>query len=337
MLLLENIELYISSGLTLAEAVKTSSQSFSPRQCKSLKEILTSIEQGKLFSDSLKKHIGLPETLSSLIEQGEQAGSLPRSLVLARTMIEREDTLIKTCVSALTYPVVIGVFAVLLTVGLMKGVMPQIIPLLMSLRVDLPLITRVIIYLSEHMVIFTLYFLGSGLFLIPLFYFVIRKSLRFKRFIHGTFSFVPIVGNVYKQFQLSLLIRSLGSLIIGGISIENAYTRVVEKIGFLNLRDYFYDKSELVTQGVLLSNIFSGFKGVPKHITPLISAGEASGNLGESLIRASEIIDRDIENSLKRITSLIEPVMMMCIGLMIGAIALSIMIPIYDVSKVLQH
>ena len=337
MLLLENIELYLSSGLTLFDALQISTNSFSKKQSFDLKKIISSIEQGELFSRSLKIYVGFPETLVSLIEQGEYSGGLPRALGLARMIIEREDTLMKSCLSALAYPVIIGLFAVLLTVGLMKGVMPQIIPLLKSLNVDLPILTRMVIFFSENLTIFVVYTLFFLVFVGPLFLFLINKYKLFKKYTQRFSLRIPLVGNIYRQYQLSIMIRSIGSLIMGGVSIESAYIRVVKKINLISLKDYFLDKAESISSGVQLSLIFLNIKKIPTHVVPLIKAGEISGNLGESLTRVSDIIDRDIEQNLKRLTSLIEPIMMIGMGCIIGAVALSIMIPIYDVSKVLQH
>jgi type II secretory pathway component PulF len=162
MLLLENIEMYVSAGLSLPSALTAIIPAFPVRQHSSLEALRTGIEQGHLLSRGFAEHIQLSPSLIGLIEQGEYTGGLPRSLHLCRTIIEREDALIKTCTSAMAYPVVIALFSIVLTIGLMQGVMPQIIPLLKSLHVALPLVTRVVLYVSEHFIRYGAYIFGVG-------------------------------------------------------------------------------------------------------------------------------------------------------------------------------
>jgi type II secretory pathway component PulF len=133
------------------------------------------------------------------------------------------------------------------------------------------------------------------------------------------------------------MMRSLGSLVSAGSSIDDSFGRVTKRITLIPLRDQFTVHAFDLSHGSTLSSILAKAGSIPSFIVPLISAGEASGTLGNSLIRASDIIDRDIEQDLKRMTALIEPLMMIGMGIGIGTIALSIMMPIYDVSQSLQH
>lgn len=131
--------------------------------------------------------------------------------------------------------------------------------------------------------------------------------------------------------------RSLGGLLLSGASISSSYSQVSDKIFLLPIKIYLNKQTKYISQGVSLASIFKKFNKIPTFIVPLAQAGEASGTLGQSLMRISDILDRDIENNLKKLTSLIEPIMMIGIGVIIGGIALSIMMPIYDVSKALQN
>jgi len=133
------------------------------------------------------------------------------------------------------------------------------------------------------------------------------------------------------------MIRSLGSLVKGGLHITESYGQVCEKNPLLPIRKYFIEQKKRLSQGITITDIFSHVKHLPSHVVPLVRAGESSGTLGDSLIRSADIVDRDMEYSLKKLTALIEPLMMIGMGIVVGSIALSIMVPIYDVSKNLQH
>jgi len=336
-LLLENLEMYISSGLNLHEAIQTVCSAFSKKETVCLKNIQIMIEQGQTLSRAFENNIDLSKALLGLIEHGESSGNLPQALKLARTIIEREDALIKSCMSALAYPVIIGIFACVLTIGLMRGVMPQIIPLLKSLHVQLPLITRIVMYSSENIGWFSLYTLILSTIIFPVGIFTYKKFFNFRLLCHKLIILTPIVGNLFRQYNLSLFTRSLGGLLFGGASLTYSYEQVSQKIFLLPIKIYLNKQYENISQGVSLSSALKKLDHIPNYAVPLVQAGEASGSLGQSLMRISDILDKDIENSLKRLTALIEPLMMIGIGIVIGGIALSIMMPIYDVSRALQH
>lgn len=336
-ILLENLELYISSGLTIQDALKTAVHSLSSKQQVSLRNVSFVVDQGGLFSSALAQYINFSSTLSALISHGERAGSFRESLLLARTIMEREDALIKTCLSSLMYPLIIGIFALVLTLVLMTWVMPQIIPLLRSLNISLPVLTRVVIYTSDHLISYWLYILCFVFLTIFTGTFLYMKFFSIQSISQHVFIRIPIIGSLYRLYTVSLIARSLGGLIMSGTTVTYAYSCVSEKIYFTPLRVHFIKKIDDIHRGIPLSSIFSSLKKVPAYVSPLVSAGEVSGNLGSSLMRVSDLIDRDIEHLLKRVTSLIEPLMMIGVGCIIGGVALSILMPIYEVSKVLQH
>jgi len=336
-LLLENLEMYISSGLNLHEAILITCRAFSKKEAAHLQNVKILIEQGQTLSKGFENNINLSPALLGLLEHGESSGNLAQSLKLARTIIEREEALIKSCMSALAYPIIIAIFAFVLTLGLMRGVMPQITPLLKSLHVQLPLITRIVMYMSENIGKFSLYIMIFIVVVLPIGIWAYKRLFKFKLFCHKSIVFTPIVGNLFRQYDLSLFMRSLGGLLLSGANISSSYSQVSDKIFLLPIKIYLNDQTKYVSQGVSLASIFKKLGQIQTYVVPLIQAGEASGTLGQSLMRVSDILDRDIENSLKRITTLIEPIMMIGIGVVIGGIALSIMMPIYDVSRSLQH
>ncbi len=337
-MLLERLELYVSSGLSIDKALLISGQGISSKQKKSIDDVRAKVISGSMLSRSLIQHIGLSKTLSSLIEHGESSGGLVRSLSMARTLLERQDELIKKCLSALAYPVIIGIFACILTFGLVRGVMPQIIPLLKSLHVQLPLITRFVIAISENVIAYGLYIILT-IFAITILSISLYKNIYFiKKWTHIIIIYVPIVGSLIYLYSLSLFLQSCGALLESGLAIDVAYSDTVNVIAILSLKERMIQATPDIRRGISIGSLFqNSSRHIPAYISPLLLAGEASGTLGSSLIRASSIIDRDMDHALKRLTSLIEPVMMAGMGIVVGGIAVSIMMPIYDISKVLQH
>lgn len=337
-LLFERLELYMSAGLPLDKTLNIVEQASPNKQKLSLQRVRSDIMSGTLLSKSFAKHMGLSKTLSGLVEHGESSGELLRALQISRNMLEKQGETIRKCTSALVYPSVIAVFASLLTIGLVRGVMPQITPMLKSLHVALPLLTRIVIAISENMMAYGLYALGGIVGATIIFIIMYTGVKWFKYFCQYLFMRTPIVGHLIFSYSLSLFLQSLGSLVESGLPVARSYGNTVATISLLPLKKSLQNKVPDIQKGVSCGSILGQIsKRIPAYVPSLLLAGEASGTLGTSLIRAASIIDRDMDHSLKRLTSLIEPMMMVGMGCTVGSIALSIMMPIYDISKVLQH
>ena len=208
-------------------------------------------------------------TIAGLIEHGEDSGELAKALTLAKSILEREDALVKTCLSAMAYPSIIGIFATLMTVGLMKGVMPQIIPLLESLHVQLPLLTVAVIFLSENLIKYGAYALCAALVLISSAIFLYRKIRLIQFICHSIILRMPIVGKLARYYSLALTVRSLGSLVESGAALEESYLRVTETAPLLPLRSAFENKSADISRGVPLGAVLSGMKHMPSYISAI--------------------------------------------------------------------
>ncbi|MBP6858487.1 MAG: type II secretion system F family protein [Candidatus Pacebacteria bacterium] len=337
LLLLEHVELYVSSGLGIDKALETVAQSMNKKHARQTMHIHSRILAGSTLASSFALSVGAPAMVIGLIEHGEQSGRLAQSLAMARTLMERQDDIRRKSLSALTYPLVIGVFASLLTVGLVRGVMPQITPMLKSLRVDLPLLTRAVIFISENAFEYGLIACGMIAAAIVLVSILYRSTRLFKKFVHICVVHTPLIGTTVHSYALSVFLRSCGTLIDSGISAVTAYDHASSAVSLTVLASRLSTRSMQISSGVSIGVAIRDIARIPPHVSPLLLAGEASGNLGSSMIRAADIIDRDIDHRLKRITALIEPTMMAGMGIVVGAIALSIMMPIYDISRVLQR
>lgn len=337
-LLLEQLGLYISSGLTLDRTLKIVEEHALRHHKSSLASMMKSVEAGTSFSKVFSDTITTNSTVIGVIRQGERSGELGKALQSAHILLEKRDELSKKCISAFAYPCVIGAFAVILTIGLVKGVMPQIIPLLLSLHVKLPLLTRVVVSISQGLISYSIY--GGGMMILALlfFRFSYKKFQGFRKQSHAFLLRLPLIGGVFRSFCHALFLRACGSLVDSGVSAAESYKSAALGVALIPIRQGLESYAQSLTHGSNMASIFRKKElGMAPFIPALISAGEASGTLGISCIRAADILDRNLDHSLKRITSLIEPLMMIFMGCTVGAIALSIMMPIYDISKVLQR
>ena len=333
---LENIELYLDSGLPLDRSLSILEGQYTHSRKQSLISTRTMIEQGGLCSESFKQHMNTDALVTSLIYHGESSGTLASSIRLARTMLEHREALIKKCTSAMIYPLVIGVFSCAMIIGLVRGVMPSIIPMLVSMHVHLPLMTRIVMWVSENVTRYGMLMIIISILICVGFMLLYRKISRCRYIFQTIIMYTPLIGALYKNYVVGLYMQSCGSLLQNGLIVQEAYTRTVSMIPLLPVRNYFESRTADISHGISLATVCMN-SYMPLYAPALIRAGEASGNLGSSCLRVASIIDRDMDHTLKKFTSLIEPLMMAGMGIVVGGIALSIMMPIYDMSRVLQQ
>jgi len=335
MSLIERLEMYVSAGLPIAQSLELCKRGSPKKLSESLGRIRDSVESGRTLSASLGHESRLPSAISGIIDCGESSGSLAQALKSAHALLEREDDLIKKCLSAMTYPTVIGIAAVVLSIALMRGIMPQIIPLLTGMHEDLPILTKISIWISGALVtwgIFAGLSLGLAITIAIASY---KRSALIRRLVHSAILRLPIIGSLVCKYALTIFFRSVGALVESGMPAEIAYESSASAVSLIPLRRSLMGRAEALKRGEPMNGILPA--SAPPYAVSLIAAGEASGSLAQSLSRASTLMDRELEHALKRLTALVEPVMMMAMGGMVGAIALSIMMPIYDISKALQH
>lgn len=334
-LLLERIEMYVSSGMPLDRALAAAGEAAAGARKTALERIHGDLCGGSALHQSMSAHLKFSPVVASIISCGERAGSLPRSLAYARELMERADELRRSCLSAMVYPAAIGLCAAVLTVGLMRGVVPEITPMLEGLHADLPWITRLTIAASDALVDHGLVGGVAGAALFALIAVAYRRIRPVQHGLHTLFTAAPVVGGLVSSYALSTFLRSCGLLIESGMPAVRAYEEAVAVVGLAPLRRALVSRIEDVRHGTAIGEAVKG-RRIPRHVSALIASGELSGALGSSMVRAASILDRDIGHALKRATALLEPVSMAAMGIIVGTVAVSIMLPIYDISKVLQ-
>ena len=334
--ILEHLELYIAAGVSVDTAVGLAATQYQGQHRMAIQNIADAVRTGRRISDELAARLGLSEAASGLIGHGESSGRLVTSLGTARAMLERHEELRRSCLSALTYPSIIGVAACGLVIGLVRGVLPQIIPMLVNMHVPLPFLTRCVIWFSDVVQSYGLMILGASLVIGVAFITIYRTSVRVRTVVQVGMLRAPLVGSFLERYAISVFLRSCGSLIEAGVSSVDSYAASASTVAMLPVRSRLIGLKDEARRGIPLYAIF-GQAGFPPAVCGLTRAGEMSGHLGSALVRSADIMDRDMNHALKRMTSLIEPAMMIVMGVVVGAIALSIMMPIYDMSKNMPH
>lgn len=296
-----------------------------------LGDLKFSVENGKPLSEGLKHY---PKDFNpvfiNMIKAGEASGKLDESLRRLNLQLKKEYALVSKVKNALIYPVVLiagvlGVLALIITF-----VIPRLVAVFEGSSLKIPLTTRVLFFLAKMAsfkptltMAILLILLAGGIYLLRL--------DKVKAFFNRLLYRLPIAKDLLRQLELVRFARTLGELLASGLAIGEALEITSEGMGLAVYRKIILEAREKVIKGVSLANAFrKDEKYFPGLLTSVISVGEKTGQLDKILLELADFYEEQADNSLKTLTSLIEPVLLVIVGLLIGGMAISIVVPIYQ-------
>jgi type II secretory pathway component PulF len=297
--------------------------------------VISDLEKGMPLARSIK-NLGLKfdHLLIVLIKNGEEGGRLSQSLNQAYLFLEKKNDIKKKIISSLVYPSFIVIATILMTLFLILYIFPKIIPLLSSLNIQLPLITRIVqsIYyflISKGVVVTIL------LILLYISFNLLFKKYEFVRLkIQKIITKIPILSRYIVTNNMISVCRMGEMLLSSGKGLTDVllfYKESTNNLFYKVIYEEIYNDS---IKGISLSNSIAKHKDFfPTILIDMLSLGEKSGNLSEMFGHCSRIFEQDIDNVLKRFSSLIEPILMVLMGLIVGSIALSIILPVYEITN----
>lgn len=297
-----------------------------------LSGLINYVRTGKTLADGLLQY---PKTFSpvyiNLIKAGEASGTLQDNLDQLVKQLEKEHELTQKIRGAMMYPSVIMLAGLAIASVIVIFILPQITGLFSSLKVEIPLSTRLIFWLSDTIRFKWHWWLGGALFLgiiINIFY----RYKKTKPFFHALFLILPIFGKLVRQINLARSFRLLGTLLQSGVPISEALEVTISVARNLRYYVMFKKVKEGVSHGGTIAAVLEKHMNlVPPIALRLIHVGEETGTLGEMLLYLASFYEEETESQTKSLTSLIEPIMIILIGLAIGWLAISILMPIYKV------
>lgn len=326
--LISNLATMLSGGIAILEVVDSLLEDAKGNQKKLLESLKADLTQGNHVSDALAKFPKVFDKITvNLIRASEEAGTLDVTLVDLKASIKKDAEFMDKIKGALTYPVLIlFVFAGVLLMILIV-VVPKISSVFLRLSVPLPLPTKILIGMSQILTHYTIFVILGAVIIGVGGFFLYREKQ--KAFLHVLFM-LPLVSTLAKQIDLTRFSRSLYLLLNAGIPIAAALELAQEVVLKKEVADAIAHCKEVVLSGSELSD---GLKNA-KHIFPNImikitEAGEKSGSLDKSMQDVSEYLDYQVENTLRTLTTLLEPIMLIFVGVLVGGMMLSIIAPIY--------
>lgn len=326
--LVSNLATMLSAGIPILEVVDSLLEDAKGNQKKLLDSLKADLSQGSHVADAFSRFPKVFDKITvNLIRASEEAGTLDVTLTDLKASIKKDAEFMDRIKGALTYPVLIFfVFAGVLTMILVV-VVPKISGVFLRLNVALPLPTQILIGMSQLLTRYTVFvILGIVLIIVGLFFLYREKKLAF---LHALFM-LPLVSTLAKQIDLTRFSRSLFLLLNAGIPIAAALELAQEVVLKKEVADAISHCKEVVLSGSELSD---GLK-FAKHIFPNImikitEAGEKSGSLDKSMEDVAEYLDYQVDKTLKTLTTLLEPIMLIFVGVLVGGMMLAIIAPIY--------
>jgi type IV pilus assembly protein PilC len=324
----------VDTGITLAAALDgIIAQERNPAVKALLSDLKRSVEAGDDFSTALERHPRqFDKTYVALVRASETTGTLGEMLetitAYQRKALENRSKVL----AALAYPAVMLVLAVGVTLFLLTYILPQFAPLFDRKGVKLPAPTVFMMTLSDALIGYWYLWLAGAGAAAAAFAFALRTEAG-RRLADALTINLPILGATARKLIISRCVSTLGTMVGSGVSVLEALRLTAEVAGNHHYRQLWDNVREAVTSGRQICDALHGHPLVPPTLVQMVAAGEQSGKLDAVLARVSQYYDREVETAIKAATSLIEPLMICAMGLVVGGIGLSLLLPIFSLSK----
>jgi type IV pilus assembly protein PilC len=327
----KHMALMIRAGLPIDEAVRVLADQAQGRFQKTLLSVLQAVESGRQLSDAFMQH---PRVFTHLfvatVAAGEASGTLEESLEGLAVQLTKSYELRRKIRGAMIYPILVLAAAGGIGMGLSLFVLPRIISLFDSIQTELPLATRVLIW-------FSLFMKDHGVAAVTafvVFIFVLAQILRSKPvlpFSHAALLRMPIFGKLVRDYNLANFARVLGAMLRSGIPIGEAFGIAADTLRNVRYRKALLRVREGAETGVPASTILEEFPNLfPTIVTRMLEVGERSGKLEETFQYLAEFYEDEVDVATKNLSTILEPVLLIFIGLTVAYIAIAIITPIYN-------
>lgn len=326
------LSVLLGAGLAIDESIDVLQKQTKGSLARILAHISVTVKHGETLATGLAAfpHVFSPLFIN-LVASGEASGNLQGNLMNVVGQLEKEYELNSKIRGALMYPAIILIVAGLIGAGIFVFVLPNVIDMFESLDVELPLATRLLIrvatFVSEHGVLTAI--MGVA---VVIAISVIRKISLFDRILHGGLLVTPLIGGIAKKVNLARFTRSLGTMVQSGIPIDEAVRITENTLDNVYYKNIFEDLKEAIKLGDTLSSVFEKHpRLVPAMATHVIFVGEQAGSLGDMLMYLAKFYEQEVSDITKNLSELLEPFLLIFIGVMVGGLALAVMTPIYEV------
>ena len=321
----------VNSGLPLVQALDILARQTENKTLSEVtKQVVYDVESGNTLADALAKH---PNAFSQLyvnmVAAGEAGGILDTIMLRLATFLEKNDAIIRKVKGAMVYPSVIFSVAILAVLVLLIFVIPTFQNMFASVNLELPLPTRLVIAMSAFLQGFWWGIIGAGVIL----FFGIRSYYRTengKLVIDKTLLGFPVLGDLLRKSSVSRFTRTLGTLLASGVSILDGLEITARTAGNRVIHDAVMESRGSIAGGETIAGPLEKSGVFPPMVTSMIAVGEATGGLDEMLSKIADFYDDEVDAAVSTLLSLMEPVMIVFLGVIVGGMIVAMYLPIFD-------
>ncbi len=327
----------INAGLPLVQALDILSRQSENKALQDVtRQVVYDVESGHTVADALRRHPkAFPDLYVNMVAAGEAGGILDTILLRLATFLEKNDALVGKVKSAMIYPAVIMSVAVVAIVVLLIFVIPVFQNMFASVNLSLPLPTRVVIGLSSFLKHYWWLMGGGiwgGIFLLRQYYKTPAGRLQIDRALLR----VPVLGGLLRKSAVSRFTRTLGTLISSGVSILDGLEITAKTAGNQVIHNAIMESRASIAGGDTISAPLQKSSVFPPMVISMIAVGEQTGGLDEMLTKIADFYDTEVDTAVSGLLSLMEPIMIVFLGVIVGGMVVAMYLPIFDMINAVQ-
>lgn len=330
----KQLQTMISSGVPLNQSLEIlSRQQLNLAFGETIANIQKNIEEGGKFSDSLARHpVAFDSLYIAMVRAGEESGKISEVLLKLVTYIEKAARIKRQVKSAMTYPALIMCVAIAVIVGLMVFVVPKFAAQFSSAGRQLPALTQIVMNISEAFQNYWYYMLlaafaaGQG-------FALFAKTKSGQYFVHAYALKAPIIGDLVRKVAVGRFCSTMASMLSSGVNIIQALSICSASAGNVVFEKFILYARTQVEQGQLLSTPIKANKLFPLMVVSMMEVGEKSGRMDEMLIKVSDFYDEEVDEAVKAMLAMIEPILIVFIGVIVGVLVIAMYLPILDMGN----
>lgn len=335
MLFVFHLQIMTKAGLSIVASLKILSEELENEYFKSIiKDIKSEVEKGRQLSEVLAEYPKIfPPIYVTMIAAGEAAGKMEEALTQVSTQMKKSHELSSHIRGAMIYPAVILVAILGISIEMVFFILPKIMVMFEDFKSDLPLATKILIGFVKFTQSYGLYLLAGFILFIILFFWAL-KNIAFKKSIHHFTLKLPIFGAVIKKINLARFTLTLSSLLESTIPIVEAAKITATVQTNLMYHDSLMEVSEALKRGDTLSKILMNYPEIfPPMVTEMIMVGEEAGKMDDMLKELAEYYGNEVDETMKNFSVIIEPVIIVVLGLVVAGIAVAVIMPMYSLAQ----
>ena len=332
---IQHLGIMLKAGISLSTALKTlAKQTTNKRFARIIADISRNVEKGVSFTESLKPHEKIfGQLFINMIESGEISGKLEEVLKRLYIQFKKNHELVSKVKGALIYPIVILIAMSGIGTFMMIAVVPKITAMFKDFNAELPLATKLLIKFSDSLVANGLLYLVALIVVILIIVQLIKtKSGRYA--FHGLLLKLPIFSPIIKKINLARFARTTSSLLKTDIMIIKSFQIAANVMGNVHYRDALMEMSDKIKKGGTINEVVANYpKLFPPVVAQMIAVGEDTGELDYILEELAEFYEGEIDQTMNNLPAIIEPILILALGLVVGGIAVAVIMPMYSLTS----